>query len=408
VSFLWNFGTNTRCVDVPAVKGIKITIPGETLDNNGLYACSTTGVDGITLRNFLAGNYTFTIEALDSTGTSIYSTSGGFTVNGNGEVRVTLTRTAAPLSGDVSFLWTFAPNSRCADVPNVRNIKVTIPGETLANNGVYACSTAGVDGVILRNFRGGNYSYSIQALNASNEVLYSGSGTFTVNGNKQVNVDLTPDGKTYAYVSWYFPAKGSFNRPTCAQANVTSMLAQLDNGAWMPVDCAAGQTSPGIVTPSLEPGQHTLRLVAYGYDTLGRNNMPLYDLYGTFTTQRGEPVSVQFGFFAVGGISLRWDLLDGTQYRSCTEAGVSQVVVNLLDLATNTLVFGNAGAAFSCNAAPVVNQFIKPGDYKVFIRGYAGTAMTYTNEGSPTNLTVRAFEQKTASDTPTSLVMLRL
>jgi hypothetical protein len=103
-------------------------------------------------------------------------------------------------------------------------------------------------------------------------------------------------------------------------------------------------------------------------------------------------------------MSLRWDLWDGTQYRSCAEAGVSQVVVNLRDLATNTLVFGPDGVAFSCNAAPVVNQFMKPGDYTVYIRGYASTAM-YTNEANPTNLTVKAFEQKTASDTPTSLVM---
>jgi hypothetical protein len=408
VSFLWSFGVEGRCANVPAVKSIKVTIPGETLDNNGVYACSTAGVDGITLRDFQAGSYTYTIEALDSTGTSIYATSGGFSVNGNGLVRADLTRTAAPVSGDITFLWTFGADGRCVDVPAVKSIKITIPGETLANNGVYACSTAGVDGITLRDFRGGNYSYTLQAIDAYGKVIYLGSGSVAVNGNKQVRVDLTPDGKTYAYVSWFFPPKGSYNRPTCAQANVTSMKASIDNGEWVSVSCEEGQTGIGIATPYLEPGPHTLRLVAYGYDTQGRNGMPLYNLQGTLTTQRGEPVSVQFGFFELGGMSVRWDMWDGFQYRTCAQTGLTQVVLNLLDLSTNTFVFGESGAAYACGAAPVVNQFLKPSNYRVYLRGYAGSTMTYSNENNPTDITVRAFEQKTATDTSTALLMSKL
>jgi len=310
--------------------------------------------------------------------------------------------------GDVTFLWTFGAEGRCVNVPNVKSIKVSIPGESLDNNGFYACNTAGTDGITLRNFRAGSYSYTIDAIDAYNKVLYTSSGVFTVNGSRQVLVDLTPDGKTYAYVSWYFPAKGSYSRPTCAQANVTSMKASIDNGEWVAVDCVKGQTGIGIPTPYLAAGTHTLRVVAYGYDTKGRNDMPLYNLQGTLVTQRGEPVSTQFGFFELGGMSVRWDLWDGFQYRTCAETGLTKVVLNLLDLSTNKPVFEGEGVAFDCGAAPVVNQFMKPGNYQVRLRGYVNTAMTYSNESNMTNLMVKAFEQKLSTDTSTVLVMSKL
>ncbi len=409
VTFLWRFGPEGNCDSVPAVKSIKLTIPGETLDSNGFYACNTAGVDGITLRNFRGGTYNYTIQGLDSSGTALYTTSGSFSVNGDTQVRVDFSPTSTGSPGHVTFLWTFGPEGRCADVPSVKSIKITIPGQTLDSNGYYACNTAGVDGITLRNFQGGTYNYTIQALDSSGAVLYTTSGSLSVNGNKQVYVDLTPGGKTYAYYSWYFPAKGSYSRPTCAQANVTSMQASINGGAWFPVSCQDGTSGGGIPTPYLEPGTHTIRLVAYGYDTTGRNGMPLYNLQGSVTTQQGtDAPSAEFGFFALGGMSLRWDFWDGYQYRTCTETGVTQVVFNLLDLSTNTLVFGEQGVSHGCGEAPVVNQFMKPGDYKVYIRGYVGTSMTYSNESNPTNLTVKAFEQKVSTDTSTVLVMSKL
>ncbi|HEX8823752.1 MAG TPA: hypothetical protein VF794_27770 [Archangium sp.] len=308
--------------------------------------------------------------------------------------------------GDVSFLWTFGAEGRCVDVPDVKSIKLSIPGETLDSNGFYACNTAGVDGITLRNFRAGTYSYTLQAFDAYNKVLYSSSGSFTVNGNKQVRVDMTPDGKTYAYVSWYFPAKGSYSRPTCSQANVTSIKASIDNGEWVSVDCLDGTDGDGIPTPYLEPGTHTLQLIAYGYDIQGRANMPLYNLQGTLTTQRGvDAPSVEFRFFELGGMSVRWDMWDGTNYRNCAETGLTSVVLNLLDLSTNKVVYEGEGLSYDCVAAPVVNQFMKPGSYQVRIRGYVGSTMTYSNENNMTTLTVKAFEQKKATDAATVLVM---
>jgi hypothetical protein len=119
-------------------------------------------------------------------------------------------------------------------------------------------------------------------------------------------------------------------------------------------------------------------------------------------------MSAQFGFFALGGMSVRWDMWDGANYRNCAETGLTKVVLNLLDLSTNTTVFEGEGISYSCGAAPVVNQFMKPGNYQVRVRGYVNSAMTYSNENNLTNLTVKEFEQKISTDTSTVLVMSKL
>ncbi|PTL78517.1 hypothetical protein [Vitiosangium sp. GDMCC 1.1324] len=306
--------------------------------------------------------------------------------------------------GDVTFLWTFAPNGRCADEPNVKNIQISIPGETLYNGGVYACNTAGVDGIVLHDFAPGTYNFTIKAYGYSNELLFMGSDRFTVNGNVRVNIDLTPNGQSYAYVSWYFPPNTSSSNPSCSQANVTSIKASIDGGAWVDLNCAEGMGSSGVPSPYLSPGNHTIELVAYGRDRAGRDGMPLYNSKGTFTTISGNPISASFAFYEVGGISLRWELWDGYQLRSCSEAGLTGMTINLRD-SSGKLVYGDSGDPQPCTGAPILYQFLKPGSYQVYIRGMRGSTVAYTNEDAPTLMTVRAFEQKNKSDTATTITL---
>jgi hypothetical protein len=305
--------------------------------------------------------------------------------------------------GDVTFLWTLA-NERCQDYPEVKNIQISIPGEALHNGGIYACTTNGVDGIVLHDFAPGNYSYTLKALSYSDEVIFMGSGTFTVNGNVRVNVDLTPNGQAYALISWYFPPNTYSSNPSCTQAGVTSVKASIDGGEWVTLRCEDGRVDGGVPSPYLAPGTHKLALVAYGRDTMGRDGMPLYSTEGTFTATAGSPSSWEFAFHEVGGVSLRWELQDGTAYRNCTEAGLSSMSINFED-STGTLVYGTAGDSQPCNGAPVLYQFLKPGSYKVYIRGMIGSTIAYTNESTPTVVTVRAFEQKTSTDDPTTIVL---
>lgn len=309
--------------------------------------------------------------------------------------------------GDVTFLWTFA-NGRCADVPEVRSIKISIPGETLHNGGVYACNTAGVDGIVLHDFVPGTYNYTIQAIGYDGETLYEGGSSFTVNGDVRVNIDLTPNGMSYALIGWSFPPNTYSNSPSCSQANVTSLKAQIDGGEWVTLDCEDGMTNGGVETPWLADGSHTIYLIAYGRDRAGRDGMPLYTTQGTFVTSAGSPRSETFQFFAVGGMSLRWELWDGNAKRTCAEAGLTGMVINLLDMDTGELVYGNAGDPQACNGAPILYQYLKPGRYEVYIRGLKGSAVTYSNEDLPDVLTVKPFEQVTSSDPSYTVALVRL
>lgn len=315
--------------------------------------------------------------------------------------------------GDVTFLWTLGNDSgRCADYPDVKNVRISIPGETLHNGGIYACNTANVDGITLHDFAPKSYSYTIEAIGYDNRVLFKGAGSFSVNGNVRVNINLTPGGQSYAYISWYFPPNGVSNNPSCSQAGVTAIKASFDNGEWLNLNCAGGMTGAGVPSPYLQPGNHTVHLIAYGWDKADRENVPLYNVLGTFETRAGSPNSVQFKFFELGGMSLRWQLWDGyaNAYKTCAEAGLTGMTINLRDTVTGELVFGTNGDPQSCTGAPVVYQFLKPGNYEVYIRGYTGDTRVYTNENAATKtvLTVRALEQRTSADTADLVTLERI
>jgi hypothetical protein len=291
------------------------------------------------------------------------------------------------------------------NVPEVKSIKVTIPGEQLDSNGYYACNTAGTDGITLHHFRAGTYSYTIDALDASGNVIYKGSGSFTVNGNVLETVDLTPNGNPFAYVSWSFPGN-----PTCAQANVTSMKISLDNGPWENVDCAAGMVDGGLASPDLTPGNHTIRIAAYGRDKWGRDGLLLYNTLGTMTLPRSGSIAASFQLFAVGGMSLKWKFWDGyaSKFKDCAEAGVDRVVIHLFDLSANRYVFGEAGESVACTLAPVIYSDMKPGQYKVYMYGMSGSAKLYSSESTPETVTVEAFDQKIPTDPGTPVTLVRL
>src|SRR5690242_8768768 len=65
---------------------------------------------------------------------------------------------AAP--GDVTFSWRLA-GGLCSDDPSVRSVHIRIPGETLQNDGVFPCSSAGFMGITLHDFYPGSYSFTI-------------------------------------------------------------------------------------------------------------------------------------------------------------------------------------------------------------------------------------------------------
>lgn len=303
--------------------------------------------------------------------------------------------------GDVTFIWTFASTGagRCSDTPDIKSIRITIPGEELLNGGVYPCSTAGVDGIVLHNFEPGTYSYTLEAISYTNHVLFASTGSFRVDGNVRVNSTLTPNGSpgSFAYISWAFEGNTGSSNPTCYQAGVTHVDARIDNGEWVRFACAEGMGGEQVQSPFLAPGQHTIEFV--GVRVSGSYEEPFYYRTGTLTTQAGSPISVSYSLWAVGGLSLRWELIDGSISKTCAQSGVTQVTIHLFDETRQQYVYGDTGDVHRCDGAPVIYNFLRPGNYRVIMDATGPGGIFYTNRyNSPPSRTVTAFEQETEGD----------
>lgn len=298
---------------------------------------------------------------------------GGFTGGGGG---------SSLASGNVSFLWNFSSQT-CAQAAGVQSVHIAIPGQTLANAGVYPCNTQGWDGITLVAFSGGSYSFTIEGRGASGQVLYQGAGTFTVNGDVSVNVTLTPpSGPTSASVSWTFPPNGGSNTPNCSEAGVSTVQLTIDNGTPTSVPCAWGLATP-LAQDTLSPGVHSLTLEAFD-----ANDYLFYRKVGSLTVQAGSTFANSYVFdWAVGSLATRWTFSNGTTQLNCAQAGVTQMNVNLLDAANNYL-YGNTGVDVPCVANTgeqgTVFPFLNGGAYTLFLQAYGtGNVLYQSNFTSP-------------------------
>ena len=483
VTFLWTF-SGLRCDQARDVAGVNITIPGESLANNGRYACTTAGVDGITLNDFEPGAYSFNLQAVNFQNQILFEASGSFTLSGDRTITVDLTPTGSPGSyaylnwtfpgnascaqagvssvevlldnlpshsvtctqgqsspglqtpflapgqhsieliarsasgqplysfrgglttraydpvsasyalvsllpppprtGDVTFLWTFG-GRRCDQARDVTGVIITIPGMTVPNNGRFPCNTSGVDGIALRNLAPGSYTFKLQGADFQNQILFEANGSFTINGDTRVTVDLLPVGpaSSYAYLNWTFPSNAS-----CAQAGVATVNITLGQLAPTSFSCSDGQTSQGLRTPSLAPGEHSIELIAR--DASGR---PLYYFNGTLVTQAYNTVQSTYSLHAVGGAAISWRFSDGSTTFDCNAldpTGNLQVGINFQNTATGEWVYGTAGDWHRCSDKPIVYSFLRPGNYKVALYTRTSNNVEYRSNPSIPAIQVQA------------------
>lgn len=283
--------------------------------------------------------------------------------------------------GDVSFLWSFAGQS-CLQMPQVRSVAVSIPGERLENGGVFPCRTMGTDGIRLSNFAPGAYGFTLQALGNGGEELFAGSGSFRVDGDVSVRADLLPVAgpNTYAYVLWRFPGYGS-----CAEAGIETVEVSIDGGLFETHRCEDGMFEPGVPTPMLEAGRHTIEIVAldaWGYDW--------FVTHSVLETRLGQPIAAEYSLqWSVGGAAVAWQLSDGVYGESCWEAGVDTVYVNFEDEAGNML-FAGAGDAQPCDSGPAL-YVLPPGNFQVYVTATGPWGALYESNGySPPAVSVVA------------------
>ncbi|MBL8939233.1 MAG: hypothetical protein JNM69_32025 [Archangium sp.] len=133
-------------------------------------SCSAIGPSG--------GGASGTGGGTGSAGGSGGGSAGGATAGG-----------AALSPGDIILFWTFAGQG-CGSVPQLATMRVTIPGQTLANGGRYPCMSAGTAGVRLLNFAGGSYAVTVEALDSTDVVLRSKTTQVRVDGDVTATLDL--------------------------------------------------------------------------------------------------------------------------------------------------------------------------------------------------------------------------
>ncbi len=317
------------------------------------------------------------LALVSSTGCIIVGTGG--TGGGGGQVL---------RSGNVTFTWSFA-GATCNQASSVKSVRVSIPGQTLMNNGVYPCLVVDYPGVVLKDFAGGTYTFTIEAIGYGNEILYSGSGTFTVDRSVRVDIDLTPVGgpNSYAYLNWKFPALQGAANPDCSKAGVANVLVSIDNAAPTTIACKLGwNTNPGVQTPYLAAGTHSIELTAV--DSTG---YAFYRANSTLTTTAGAPSTSEYTLvWAVGGTAVKWSITDGSVAQTCAQAGITDVYVNFVD-AQGNLVYGSAGDPHACTLQGVEYSFLKPGTYGVrVIAAGTGNRVFQSNYSAPPQVTVVA------------------
>lgn len=290
--------------------------------------------------------------------------------------------------GDVTLSWSFGGYT-CSQAPEVRGVHVVVNGEVLENDGYFPCLVDGYPGITLYDFVPGAYSYSVEAYGWDDQTLYFASGSFVVNGDVRASLDLTPVGQpsSYAYISWYFPANDLATVPSCSQAKVRYVDVRIDDGQWERFDCELGFAQPGIQTGYLQPGLHSIELVAL--DSL--YEYPTHYFYGTLTTQANAPVASDYQLqWNVGGAAISWELTNGSTAETCSQAGVSHVTVHLMDEQGNW-IYGSSGDVHSCSSAPIVYKYLQPGNYRVYLEGQGPNATWYlSNDAAPPVISVQA------------------
>jgi len=202
----------------------------------------------------------------------------------------------------LEFSWSFG-GLDCAAKPDVHGIQITIPGTILHNEGHYPCSQNGVQGVVLKNLFAGTYSYTVEAMDSEENVLYAGRGSVDISTDVYdtpvsvaVHVDLLPVFSD-VNLSWTLElTKNSLSPLSCQGTGAAQVHVKIDGEEKGPFACRDGEVPANqpslrsVRIPNVRLGKRSLEVSTEGSD--GR----LFRYIGTFTNHdrsQVEHVSLQ-------------------------------------------------------------------------------------------------------------------
>lgn len=284
-------------------------------------------------------------------------------------------------SGDITFLWSFPDGQNCASVASQAPfVRVTLTGpwgrESLEADGYYNCTLDKTDGVTLYNFRGATYTFTIDALDAAKKtVLYTATGTVTVNGAVTRRVTLNPTNvKGRAQIYWKFFVNDL--ERTCANAGiaadgagVSKVKVYIDNADPVELSCTMADSAGKPVQAyawDLTPGSHQIvvdgiiaRKVLLPDPVTGQLTEQIQEQpwYGstvqTITLSPNQTTSYTFELLPIAsGVKVipRLRSKAGAFYTSCAQAGVKALFIQGADWASPPGTTTPVVAASNCDA----------------------------------------------------------
>lgn len=345
ITFSWSFAGRS-CAQT-SVDTVVVTMPGEYLQNDGRYPCSTSSRDGITLTNFLPGNYAYAISAYDASGTLLYHSTGQLVMDGTDQFESV---DLLPITGG-TFRDAGSEDGGCPPGGSVDG--GTFDGGGF-DGGAYDAGSPDAGG-----FDGGGLDAGT-ADGGTGGSCGCGRGDGGVDGGTSVSND----------VSWTFPDVP--NAPTCGD-ELAQVVLTVDGQAFAH-ECGAGLFPSRVTLPTLAPGQHALKLDAVdGTGRIWASNQVSIDIPSGSSTYQIYPVP-----WIVGSAAIDWTFFscDGLQtYATCAQAGVDTMAINFQDSSGNWLYADSHGYPtddrLACNDNGLaVLRAVTPGAYTAFVAGY--------------------------------------
>lgn len=223
---LWTFGDGRTCFDLGGyVDHVVVQIPGQALQNAGVFGCQVGGVQGIHLSNFSGGDYAVTVDAVDRFGVSLYRGTSSVRIDGSRSVSLILSSTSQGGGyGAVQLRFGFLDAMRrrlsCAQA-GVGQVQVQIDNAAPA---WVPCSVNGVDGADFVNLSVGQHLFTLTGLTGSGAqatASYSWQQMVVVQpATLLVPVDMAP-----LNGSWSLGY--NFLNATCLTSGVASLAVQV-------------------------------------------------------------------------------------------------------------------------------------------------------------------------------------
>jgi hypothetical protein len=267
VTFQWSFA-GLSCGEVPHVRAVKIRLPGEALQNDGIYPCSVSGFQGIVLHDFAGGSYPYALEALGYGDEVLYRASGTLEVNGSVRVAVDLTPAGA-YSSYAYLTWRFPPsatsaNPTCADL-GVSTVELSLDEGITAR---YPCAAGErLPGAMTPFVPPGSHALSLWALDADGYELFHFQGALQTFGGAPVAAEYRLGWSVGgAPVRWQL-TDGSLAQ-SCAQAGIDTVWVNFQDAQGSLLYGPSGDAQPCSGAPIyydyLPPGTHRVFLQGTG------------------------------------------------------------------------------------------------------------------------------------------------